>query len=291
MGAHLQILIINHRAKRAASDDAGPPSTKPRRSKAADHPTKTVFSHDLRPPPFTGPQLRVLSWNVAGLRALLKKHPDALQNLVSTQQADVLCIQEHKLQTQHVQEVQATLADVLPGWTSTFACCTADGRKGQSGVAILCRKGYGRKPCHHCPRRIVFVSHRVAPLAPPHPPQGPLASDDEGRVLVAEFPLFFLVCAYVPNSGKVRPCLLMTVKSRSRCFGPWQAVEGQPGSGLKRLVYRTNAADGWDGKLAATLKVGVSTNCISPTTSYHQLLLTTNSFTSPTQCVGAGGKR
>lgn len=224
----------HHRTKRAASDNAGAP--KPRRTKvASDEPPKTVFSHDLRPPPCTGPQLRILSWNVAGLRALLKKQPHALQSLVTAQQADVLCIQEHKLQQQHVPEVQATLANVLPGWTSTFSCCTAEGRKGQSGVAILTRSGYGLFEIVVIVQNSIRHLVRVVPQATPQPPTGPLATDDEGRVLVAEFPLFYLVCAYVPNSGK--------------------AVDGLPGSGLKRLQYRTNADDGWDGKLAATLKV------------------------------------
>lgn len=133
-----------NRAKRTAPDAAGAPSTK-RAAKGTEIPQRITFSHELRPPACTGPQLRVLSWNVAGLRALLNKTPEALQNLVTSQHADVLCIQEHKLQTLHVQDIQAKLADLLPGWTSTFACCTDENRKGQSGVAMLFRPGY--VPC------------------------------------------------------------------------------------------------------------------------------------------------
>lgn len=75
---------------------------------------------------------------------------------------------------------------------------------------------------------------RVRPLSVERP-KGPLAEDAEGRVLIAEFEQFYLVTAYVPNSGKKIP--------------------NDPNSGLTRLEYRTNAQDGWDVKLATMLKV------------------------------------
>lgn len=39
-----------------------------------------------------------MSWNVAGLRGLLKREPTAIKRLIEAEQPDVLCLQEHKLQ-------------------------------------------------------------------------------------------------------------------------------------------------------------------------------------------------
>jgi hypothetical protein len=46
---------------------------------------------------------KVVSWNVAGLRALLRKDPDTFNDLVAKHDPDVLCIQEHKLQDKNVE--------------------------------------------------------------------------------------------------------------------------------------------------------------------------------------------
>ena len=46
---------------------------------------------------------KVISWNVAGLRAVHNKDPDAFQKLLASTDADMLCIQEHKLQEVHIE--------------------------------------------------------------------------------------------------------------------------------------------------------------------------------------------
>lgn len=76
-----------------------------------------------------------LSWNVAGLNGLLRKDPDAVSRLVAAEQADALCLQEHKLQSGNVADAAPRLG--LPGWHITWA--TSEGKKGYSGVAIASR--------------------------------------------------------------------------------------------------------------------------------------------------------
>ena len=89
---------------------------------------------------------RVASWNVAGLRGLLKKSEgvDALRHLVQEEHVAVILLQETKLQTQHVPEVEEELLNLLASlsrpkgsslWRAKWSCST--GRKGYSGVATL----------------------------------------------------------------------------------------------------------------------------------------------------------
>lgn len=130
----------------------------------------------MRPPPLAaGQAFKVLSWNVAGLRALLKKDPQAISRLVEEEQPDVLCLQEHKLQTDHCGAVTEQLG--LKGWHAAWNCSTD--KKGYSGVAVL---------------------SRAAPLS--------VAKgldvrdhDGEGRLIAAEYERCYVVNTYVPNSG------------------------------------------------------------------------------------------
>jgi exodeoxyribonuclease III len=121
-----------------------------------------------------------LSWNVAGLRAVLKDAAKAgvLARLVRDEAPDMLCLSEHKLQDKDVAETAKALAALLPGYTCHWAVSTA--KKGYSGVAVLV-KGQDTKV------KVTFP--RIAGVA------------DEGRVVAVEYPLFHVVAAYVPNSG------------------------------------------------------------------------------------------
>lgn len=51
----------------------------------------------MRPAQCAAPHLKIVSWNVAGLRGLLKKDANALKNLVTAEAPDVICLQEHKM--------------------------------------------------------------------------------------------------------------------------------------------------------------------------------------------------
>jgi exodeoxyribonuclease-3 len=111
--------------------------------------------------------LKIYSWNVNGLRAIMKK--DFL-NFVENDSPDILCIQETKLQ-------EATLDDAarnIKGYHSYFSFAE---KKGYSGVATYSKI----EP--------ISVSHGI----------GIEEFDSEGRILITEFEGFTLFNIYFPN--------------------------------------------------------------------------------------------
>ena len=109
--------------------------------------------------------MRFISWNVNGLRAVVKK---GFEDIFWSLDADFVCLQETKL-----QEGQINLD--LPGYESNW--CYAE-KKGYSGTAIFTR------------RTPLSVSYNLG--IPEH--------DSEGRVITLEYEDFYLVCVYTPNS-------------------------------------------------------------------------------------------
>ncbi|KAK9829784.1 hypothetical protein WJX72_007901 [[Myrmecia] bisecta] len=79
--------------------------------------------------------VRLLTWNVNGLRAILKRRFGSLAALLNHLQADIICFQETKL-TRLELEREFALVD---GWESFFVFCRT--RTGYSGVATFCRAG------------------------------------------------------------------------------------------------------------------------------------------------------
>lgn len=124
--------------------------------------------------------LRIVSLNVAGLRAVLKDKQVALKSLVDAEQPDILCLNEHKLKAEDVPEAEEQLAELLPEFAfRKFACSTA--RKGYSGVAVLAKEALDVE--EGCPGL-----------------EDPVAN--EGRVLTVKLASFNVVAVYVPNSGQ-----------------------------------------------------------------------------------------
>ena len=109
--------------------------------------------------------MKLISWNVNGLRACLQK---GFLDFCAQTDADIYCLQETKL--------QAGQAEVdLPGYHMYWNY--AD-KKGYSGTAVFTRQeplsvtyGFGDDLHRH-----------------------------EGRVITAEYPDFYLVCCYTPNA-------------------------------------------------------------------------------------------
>ena len=109
--------------------------------------------------------MRMISWNVNGLRAVLKK---GFEDIVCQFDADVVALQETKLQAG-----QATLD--LPQYREFWSYAE---KKGYSGTAVFTKE----EPLQ--------VLHG---LGFPH-------LDTEGRIVACEFPEYWFVCVYTPNA-------------------------------------------------------------------------------------------
>lgn len=109
--------------------------------------------------------MRMVSWNVNGMRACLGK---GFLDFFDRTDADVVCLQETKL-----QEGQVSLE--LPGYRQYWNYAE---RKGYSGTAVFSR----REP----------LSVALGLGIEEH--------DHEGRVITLEFPEFYLVNVYTPNA-------------------------------------------------------------------------------------------
>lgn len=109
--------------------------------------------------------MKLVSWNVNGLRACLSK---GFLDFCGDAGADVICLQETKMRPEQ--------ADFdLPGYTRFWN--SAD-RAGYSGTAVFSRTRPLAVTCD-----FGGDQHR-----------------HEGRVITAEYPAFYLVCCYTPNS-------------------------------------------------------------------------------------------
>ena len=109
--------------------------------------------------------MKLISWNVNGLRACLTH---GFAESFAALDADVVCLQETKLQPE-----QAVFD--LDGYHRYFYSAE---KKGYSGTAVLTK---------------------TEPLSVRYG-LGDDAHDHEGRVITAEYPAFYLVCCYTPNS-------------------------------------------------------------------------------------------
>ena len=112
--------------------------------------------------------MKFVSWNVNGLRAVLKK---GFEEAFRDADADFFCLQETKM-----QEGQA---DFHPD--DYYEYYNYAERKGYSGTAIFVKKATAGEP--------LAVTYGI---------NG--EHNDEGRVITLEYPEFYLICCYVPNA-------------------------------------------------------------------------------------------
>lgn len=113
--------------------------------------------------------MKLLSFNVNGIRAIAQK--SFIQD-IQTIDYDVICLQETKATVEQVKEAVAPLGDY-------FVYANEAERKGYSGTAIISKAE---------PISVTFD-------------MGIAEHDNEGRVICAEYPGFYLITVYVPNSG------------------------------------------------------------------------------------------
>jgi exodeoxyribonuclease-3 len=127
-------------------------------------------------------KLRLISWNVNGIRAVHKK--GLFVPFISEYKPDMLCLQETKAQReQSTHQGEVDLVDYEEYWNSAV-------RKGYSGTAIVTK---------HKPLSIALgfpaAIEKKYTLADEYGDP-----NTEGRVIAAEFEQFFLVTCYTPNS-------------------------------------------------------------------------------------------
>ncbi len=110
--------------------------------------------------------MKLISWNVNGLRAVMAKGFD---EFFKNEDADIFCIQETKM-----QEGQAEISK--DGYYHYMSSAI---KKGYSGTLVYSKIK---------PQSVAFgIDEKY---------------NDEGRIITLEFEDFYFVCCYVPNSGE-----------------------------------------------------------------------------------------
>ena len=107
--------------------------------------------------------MKIISWNVNGFRACLKK---GFMDFFNEQDADIFCIQENKMQEDQMEQD-------IPGYHQYWNC--AD-KKGYSGTTIFAKEE---------PLNVFYGIDN--------------AYNDEGRLITLEYPDFYIMTSYSPN--------------------------------------------------------------------------------------------
>lgn len=124
--------------------------------------------------------MKLYSWNVNGIRAVVRK--GELQSFLAKHQPDILCLQETKAEQ---GQAEFDAQDYIEYWNSSR------GKKGYSGTAIFTKI----KPLaviNDIPEKFVKEGGLVLDKYG--------HSNNEGRVIAAEFEDFYVVTAYTPNA-------------------------------------------------------------------------------------------
>ena len=122
--------------------------------------------------------MKFFSWNVNGIRSVLKK--GALQSFISEYDPDVLCLQETKAKR---DQFEIDFPQYHEYWNSAV-------RAGYSGTAI-----FSKTPALAVHKDIPYdIAEQY------HLEDGYGHTNSEGRVLVCEFADYFVATVYTPNS-------------------------------------------------------------------------------------------
>ena len=111
--------------------------------------------------------MKIISWNVNGIRACLKK---GLLDFIKSSDADILCFQETKA---NQEQVELELDGFNQFWNSA-------NKKGYSGTLILSKINPSNS----------YLGMDIQ------------KHDNEGRLITLEYPEFFLVNVYTPNAQR-----------------------------------------------------------------------------------------
>ncbi|MFO0743947.1 MAG: exodeoxyribonuclease III [Candidatus Paceibacterota bacterium] len=119
--------------------------------------------------------MKIITWNVNGLRAIEKK--GELDNLIKKYNPDILCLQETKSEMEQLHDNTKN----KEGYYSFFE--SSKMRKGYSGVAIYTKI--------HPVKVTGTMGYKEEEFL-----------DNEGRTIIAEYQDFYLINCYWPNGGK-----------------------------------------------------------------------------------------
>ena len=115
--------------------------------------------------------MKLISWNVNGLRAVINK---GFKNFYNDIKADIMCLQETKMQQDQISmDINEMFKDRYVYWNSAE-------KKGYSGTVVISKI----KP--------INVTYGL----------GKEEHDKEGRIITLEFEKFYLVNCYTPNSKR-----------------------------------------------------------------------------------------
>ena len=151
--------------------------------------------------------MKLYSWNVNGIRSVVSK--GAFQSFLQAHQPDILCLQETKAER---GQIEIDLPDYHEYWHSAI-------RKGYSGTAIFSRQ----RPLEvrngfpeDFARRFRFADELQRDSA------------EEGRLITAEFPDYFVVTVYTPNAKDDLSRLALRFEHWDPAFLAYiQRLEGQ----------------------------------------------------------------
>ena len=115
--------------------------------------------------------MKLVSWNVNGLRAVINK---GFEEFFKEADADIFCIQETKMQEDQIDD---KIREIFKGYNTYWNSAE---KKGYSGTAIITK---------NIPLNIKFGI-------------GIEEHDKEGRVITLEFDKFYMVNCYTPNSKR-----------------------------------------------------------------------------------------
>lgn len=141
--------------------------------------------------------IKLATWNVAGLRGVIRKDERCIEKLLLKEKLDVLCLQETKLNPEDA-DANAKLG-LVPGYTFVDHPC--DAKRGYSGVRTYIKQG-GLFAVANGDAGLTATTGMTLPGA------ATPTKDDEGRVLTVlagagapQAPTLALVNTYIPNSG------------------------------------------------------------------------------------------
>ena len=123
--------------------------------------------------------IKLYSWNVNGIRSVLNKQ--RFQPFLQAHQPDIVCLQETKAQR---GQIEIDLPNYHEYWNSAV-------KKGYSGTAIFSKQA---------PLKVINGFPQAFSARYRFADELQRDSAEEGRVITAEYPHFYVVTVYTPNA-------------------------------------------------------------------------------------------